>query len=186
MVSFLGSLRRVFYFKKNWLDAVPVSDFTPGSICSVQLDTSDFWDTFGWNHKHCLEWLQSAPATLLQPEHHAAAPSEISELYLLSFWCIYSASSMNISLGPVEHLQSLLANHLCVAAWILSVLLWVGTTHPPPPPTRPNASLISQSLCVPLAMSCQFQTTAFPNACLKYRPVTFLCVSGAFIVNRHL
>lgn len=56
---------------------------------------------------------------------------------------------------------------------------------PCPPPH--HASLIPQSLCVPLAMSCQLQIIAFPNVCLKYGPLTFSqSVSGAFIVNRHL
>lgn len=92
---------------------------------------------------------------------------------------------MNISVGPVEHLQSLLAHHLCVAAWLLSFLLWVGNLSRHAPPH--HASLIPQSLCVPLAMSCQLQIIAFPNVCLKYGPLTFSqSVSGAFIVNRHL
>lgn len=133
MVSFSGSLRRVFYFYLffKWLDALCRSCVW----LHARLDMS----CAAWyrpllgrvvrNHNHCLEWLQSAPP--LSDLVAAGTPSGISELYLLSFWCIYSASSMNISLGPVEHLQSLLANHLCVAAWILSVLLWVGT--PPPP-----------------------------------------------------
>lgn len=51
----------------------------------------------------------------------------------------------------------------------------------PCPPFHQRVSLIPQSLCVPLAMSCLPQATAFPNASLKYGPPTFLQVSPGLL-----